>query len=154
MKQIGKVVLLTTLSLGLSFSAPALSNNTASAATKWHKGIPKVLQGTWKGKIKQGSLGFRQLKLTKSSFNYRDTSDKSWSTSKNAYYHHKRGSKYYYVKSTYHGEDGRKYWTTEYDRFKLSGTKVTVHIYGGAVSFKNHGKFYAINGGLTNSYYK
>lgn len=146
----------------------AVLTTTGQAKTTWHKGIPSAIKGTWiapNGKRqKVDDLGFVYayginksdigLLFTKSDKNQASSGGSKYS------YHHKKGSKYYYIKSpSYYTAYGN---LVEYTRFKVSGKKLSVNKYGEVRSEINgngkkiqpYGKYKKIAGQVTTWYKK
>lgn len=111
----------------------------AQAKTTWHKGMPKAVRGVWvapNGKSqKDKSYGdVYAYEITASDgiepLFHKDEIHKVKKSAKplGYSYHHKKGSKYYYLKSSQmYTREGR---LIQYTWIKVSGKKMSMSIYG------------------------
>jgi len=140
---------------------------TGQAKTIWHKGLPNAIKGTWvapNGKNqKVGSLGKQYaFRITSKAIETLKTPKSPvYPGPKLAYhYHHKKGSKYYYVKSPKFKMSYGKY--RAYTRFKVEGKKISISDYGeiyyeilnNGKRAQSYGKYQKVSNGQTVWYKK
>ncbi|GAX07665.1 hypothetical protein IWT5_00815 [Secundilactobacillus silagincola] len=113
----------------IAITGAIATSQSASAKTKWTKGVPTALQGKWRSKTNYtGPTAFGDTETIQQYFIggksdltviVRQTGNPLWTNK--AAYHHVKGSKYYYVKST---ADAVIYY-----KVQLSGKKLRFKTY-------------------------
>ncbi|GAX08960.1 hypothetical protein IWT5_02129 [Secundilactobacillus silagincola] len=120
-----KKIRMYALALIIALMAFGAFNTNAQAKTKWTKYTPTALRGDWiakknsTGKFSDGSKSTYQQDafIDKKDFATGVVLDYNPKVLTKAYYHHAKGSKYYYVK-------GSGYGVTVYNKVELSGKKL------------------------------
>lgn len=120
-----------TLLGSMALIAPlAMTTTTAQAKTKWTKGIPTALKGTWRSKsMYTGKTAFGTTETIQQYYNggksmmtviVRSTVNPTFIYKPS--YHHAKGSHYYYVK-------GKLGSSTNYYKFQVNGKKLRFKTY-------------------------
>jgi len=133
----------------LALAGVFANSQSVSAKTKWTKGVPTVLQGTWRSKTNYtGPTIFGDTETIQQYFIgdksrltviVRQTGNPLWT--EKVSYHHAKGSKYYYVKSTADA--------VIYDKIQLSGKKLRFKTY---LTLNKKGKPTKMQSGTIKSY--
>lgn len=139
-----KLALLTLVVALIGFGS---FNTIAQAKTTWHKGMPKVLRGTWVSKdnsgpslIGHGWTGMAESIITSKTYTSTWTHHRSDAgVQTNPYYHHKKGSQYYYVKARVKANFAHYTKELIYTRFGVKGNRLSERPYGYSEISKGYG---------------
>jgi len=102
---------------------------TAQSKTSWYEGVPKAIRGIWVSKeYKRANGGSDSLIISNSAIG---------NAHRPVYYHHEKGSQYYYVKTS--NQAGT--WTA-YTWYKVENNKLITKVYGEKNSAIQHGNYH------------
>lgn len=135
-KRIKGLLIGTATVLGLAITAGTTA--TTAHATTWHKGTPAAMRGTWKTKVKSYAGTHYTIVLGKTTMSTSGGMGDGLMTNRTSY-HHKAGSRYYYVRGHERVNSGGK--DVYYLRFYKVGHKmkyVQYLSYVGGRYFKFH----------------
>lgn len=135
--KISKRVRLILLGVIVALGLVGGTQQTAQAAT-WHKGTPTALRGTWNSKSKYvaHTRVWTSVIMKPTRFTLTHGFGDPLVTT-NAYYHHKIGSRYYYLKAT-EKQALPEYVNVHYIYFYKVGHKLKYRDY----NFSQNGRFY------------